>query len=366
MDRFKTIAIIGVGLIGGSLSMALKRKLPDIKILGVDKQKVIDEAISLSAIDQGFTTEQMEECAALADLVVLATPISQIIDYLPKVSRAIRPGTLVTDTGSTKTKIVETAERCFKDNIYFLGGHPMTGSEGRGIKSADALLFENTIYVLTPSQKLPGHVVQNFGSLIEKIGSRLILLSPTMHDKIAAAVSHLPQILAVSLMNSITQQQGDSTLFIKLAAGGFRDITRIASSPYEIWKDIINTNKEQLLNSLDAFIEYLERTKDKITKGNLSEDFHSAMINRLSIPRDTKGFLHPHFDLSVQVEDKPGVIAVISTTLAGEEINIKDIEVLKVREGDAGTLRISFETEKARERAHVLLNSIGYPCRKRE
>jgi len=366
MDRFKTIAIVGVGLIGGSLSMAFKRKLPNIKILGVDKQKVIDEAISLSAIDQGFTIEQMEECMALSDLVVLATPISQIIDYLPAVSRAIRPGTLVTDTGSTKTKIVEQAKRYFKHNIYFLGGHPMTGSEGHGIKWADPLLFENVIYALTPSQKLPNSMVQNFGNLIEKIGSRPILLSPKMHDKIAAAVSHLPQMLAVSLMNFITQRQGNSSLFIKLAAGGFRDITRIASSPYTIWKDIIETNKEEILNSLDSFIDCLNKTKNKIEKGDLSKDFHNAMINRLSIPRDTKGFLHSHFDLSVQVEDKPGVIAVISSALAAEEINIKDIEVLKVREGDAGTIRISLETEKAREKAHELLNSIGYTCRQRE
>ena len=366
MNRFKTITVVGVGLIGGSLSMAFKRKLPDIKIFGVDKQKVIDEAVSLSAIDKGFTIEQMEESVALSDLVVLATPISQIINYLPKVSQVIRPGTLVTDTGSTKTKIVEVAKQYFKNNIYFLGGHPMTGSEGHSIKWADPLLFENAIYALTPSQKLPDSMVQDFGNLIEKIGSRLILLSPKMHDKIAAAVSHLPQMLAVSLMNFITQRQGNSALFIKLAAGGFRDLTRIASSPYKIWKDIIETNKEEILNSLDSFIDCLNKTKNKIEKGDLSKDFHNAMINRLSIPRDTKGFLHSHFDLSVQVEDKPGVIATIASALAAEKINIKDIEVLKVREGDAGTIRLSFETEKAREKAHELLSSISYTSRERE
>lgn len=119
----------------------------------------------------------------------------------------------------------------------------MTGGEGRGVQRSDALLFENAIYVLTPSQKLPVSLTQAFGNLIEQIGAKVLFLSPTMHDKIAAAVSHLPQIVAVTLMNLVAEYQNEPSLLLKLAAGGFRDMTRIASSPYEIWKDIILTNR---------------------------------------------------------------------------------------------------------------------------
>ncbi|MBN2029898.1 prephenate dehydrogenase [bacterium] len=367
MTPFKNIAIIGVGIIGGSLGLSLKRKEPGIRILGISRKQTLDKALALGAIDQGFERSELETCLPKADLVFICTPISIIIEMLPKIAYAIRPGTLVTDVGSTKFEIVKRAKDCFKKDKYFLGGHPMAGNEGRGVEWADALLFENATYVLTPSQRIPNEIMQYFVNLIERIGAKTITLDPQLHDQVAAAVSHLPQLLAVSLMNVITQFQNKkaSSLFLKLAAGGFRDMTRIASSPYEIWRDIFQTNQQNVSHYIDTFIENLKEMKKKLVQENLSETFENAARNRLSIPHDTKGFLRPHFDLSVWVEDKPGVIAAISTTLAEKGINIKDIEVLKIREGDSGTIRLSLETEADRQTAQELLKQIGFTSRPR-
>lgn len=361
--QFDNIAIVGVGLIGGSLGLAIKRKFPDVNIHGISSEKVLKEALSLGAIDHAFPKTDLENGVAQVDLVFLCNPISKIIKLIPRVAEAVRPGTLVTDAGSTKRKIVEEANRYFHQDRYFLGGHPMAGSEGRGIQCADALLFENAIYVLTPHQKLPDSLTEAFGNLIENIGAKVLFLDPAIHDKVAAAISHLPQILAVTLVNLVAKHENGSHLFLKLAAGGFRDITRIASSPYDIWKDILQTNHEEISNFIDKFIDTLRFNQKHLTKSELAEKFQSAALHRLSIPRDTKGFLKPHFDLTIRVEDKPGVIAAIATALANENINIKDIEVLKVREGDAGTIRLSLETPEERVQAQKTLKQIGYSSR---
>ncbi len=360
MAPFNKITIVGVGLIGGSLGLAFKRKFPDIRITGVSSERTLEGALKTGAIDRGVPKLELSKGVAEADLIFLCNPIAQILELLPQVAESIHEGAMVTDVGSTKLKIVETASQYFSGEKYFLGGHPMTGSEGRGIENADTLLFENSVYVLTPQQHIPVFITQNFGNLLEAIGAKVLFIDPAMHDKVAAGISHLPQILAVSLVNLISKHEQDSHLFLKLAAGGFRDMTRIASSPYEIWKDILNTNQEKLSEFIDEFIAVLRDNQKHLTDEVLSDVFQEAARHRLSIPRDTKGFLRPHYDLSIRVEDKPGVIAEISTVLAKEKINIKDIEVLKVREGDSGTIRISLETPEDREQARTILKKIDY------
>lgn len=366
MESFQKIAIVGLGLIGGSLGIALKRKVPEVTVYGVDDQTVLDEALEAESIDKGFTKNKLKNCLRQSDLIFLCTPITDIIHMIPELIPCLKPGTLVTDVGSTKKEIVKTAEDHFTSDRYFIGGHPMTGGEGRGIQWADPLLFENAVYVLTPSNHLPRMLIQNFGQLIEQIGSKVLFLTPAMHDKIAAAVSHLPQLVAVTLVNMVAKHQTDSSHFLKLAAGGFRDMTRVASSPYEIWEDIIHTNHEEMILFLDECIECLHETRKNLEQKSLAKVFRQAARNRLSIPSDTKGFLLPNFDLSVRVEDKPGEIADIADVLSKNRINIKDIEVLKVREGDAGVIRLAFETEDMRQTAKSLLNGIGYYTRLRK
>jgi prephenate dehydrogenase len=360
MTTFRNISIVGVGLIGGSLGLAFKRKIPQLSVTGIDHPKVLEEALAVGAVDRCVPSSEIKSALASADLVFLCTPIREILRLLPEIAEHVKPGAVVTDVGSTKKRIVETADRVFATGRYFIGGHPMTGSEGRGVKWADALLFENAVYVFTPSKPLPPDVMQNIGSTIERIGAKILFLSPSMHDRIAAAVSHLPQVLAVTLMNLVAEHQEDSPHFLNLAAGGFRDMTRIASSSYDIWEPILQTNQEEILVFIDEFIENLKRMKKHITENDLKKQFENAAKHRLSIPKDTKGFLRPHYDLIVRVEDKPGMIASIAQTLAERNINIKDIEIMKVREGDAGTMRLSFETPETRIEAKGLLEAIGF------
>jgi prephenate dehydrogenase len=357
---FKRIAIVGVGLIGGSLGLAIKRKLNNAHIVGISSDKVLEDAMAAGAIDEAVPKSRLKEGLAQADLVFLCQPIQEIIEKLPIV--AVNPHTLITDVGSTKHKIVEKAQKCIKRQCHFIGGHPMAGSEHRGIQAADALLFQNAVYVLTPLEHTPTPVLSKMAGLVECIGAKAIVLSPELHDRIAAAVSHVPQLLAITLVNLISKTE-KSPLHLKLAAGGFRDMTRIASSPYEIWEDILETNQNPIIDTLDELINDLNHLKTKIGSPELRQAFNHANTQRLSIPRDTKGFIRPHYDLVVRAEDKPGIIATLSTTLANAAINIKDIEVLKVREGDSGTIRLSFETPEARIQAQGLLSEAGFKTR---
>ena len=158
----------------------------------------------------------------------------------------------------------------------------------------------------------------------------------------------------------------DNSAYLKLAAGGFRDMTRIASSPYSMWADIFQTNEKNVVEAIDSFVEQLEISKRLLLDRKLEPTFEKAARSRLAVPKDTRGFLKRHYDLSVVVEDKPGVIAAIANVMAARDLNIKDIEVLKVREGDAGTLRLALESEADRAAAHALLNESGFQASIRE
>ncbi len=364
--EFKNIAIVGVGVIGGSLGLAFKRKMPHLHIMGCSRPQTLEEALKLKAIDEAFTREEIAECLSKADLVFLCAPINIILDSLPNIAQMVKPGTVITDVGSTKSLMMEKAATCFGGDKHFIGGHPMAGNEGKGVSWADPLLYENAVYVLTPSPNVPQPKVDALNTLLQSIGARVMILNPELHDRIAASVSHIPQMVAVSLMNFVARDKENADLFLKLGAGGFRDMTRIASCPYTIWQDIIETNQVEISAGIDLFIQHLEALKQKMHEGTLAEDFDKSARNRLSIPTDTRGFLNQHFDLSVQIEDKPGVIATIANILADEKINIKDIEILKIREGDAGTLRLAFETEADRQKANDLLTRQCLQCRFRD
>lgn len=365
-DHFKSVLIVGIGLIGGSLGLALKRKGFTGKIIGVDRPEVLEQAQRRGFLDEMYSNEELESAASQADLVFLCTPIDEIIHLLQKIGSYVKSGTLVTDVGSTKRRIVETANIYLPSDVDFIGGHPMAGSEFRGVEAADPFLFENTTYVLTPSRPIRETTRKMFGELLEMIGAKVLLLLPSLHDEIAAAVSHLPQVAAVAMMCLVADRQKESPHFLKMAAGGFRDMTRISSSPYGIWKDILNTNADMIIRYIDLYIKELEKARDLLQKMEMENYFDKAARNRLSIPKDTKGFLRPHYDILVSVEDKPGVVYNIASALAEKNINIKDIEILKIREDEGGTMRLAFSTEENREDAIRLLRQKGFECRKRE
>lgn len=282
---FKKITIIGVGLIGGSLGLALKKKNPKFKISGIDRLEIIEKAIARGAIDEG--TINLENGIKEADIIIIATPVKIIVDLLPRINPFIKKGCLVTDTGSTKGQIVETADKILSKDVYFIGGHPIAGSEKYGIDSADPHLFQDKNYILTPTKDTNLLALKKIFLLIKIINAKRLMLDPLEHDRIVGAVSHLPQIMAVSLTNMIGKlgQQENNDNYFKAIGEGFRDMTRIASSPYQMWGDICETNQENILEMIQEFRNYLRIIEDKLKNnpGNLKEEFQKAQILRKSI-----------------------------------------------------------------------------------
>jgi len=361
--QYNTIVIVGVGLIGGSLGLAVRKAFPSSRIIGVSSRAAVTAALELGAITEGCGYEELETAVCDADLVFLCTPIHRIKGLLTVIAGCLKPGALVTDVGSTKRAISEHAASVIPDGVYFIGGHPMAGSEKRGVDAADPYLFQNAIYVLCPADDVSDEIIASFSSYLAKIGAAVILLEAGLHDRIAAAVSHLPQLLAVALVNMVGGFDSESAPYLTLAAGGFRDMTRIASSPFTMWDDIFRTNRDAVRETVDAFIRSLEAVKERIGTPSLGEDFEVATITRGKISRDKKGFMRPLFEVLVVVEDKPGVIAEIASVLSESDLNIKDIEVLKVREGEGGTLRLAFDLEQSAALATEKLAGLGYTAR---
>jgi len=352
---FDKITILGLGLIGASLAKAIKRKQPSVDIFGVDTPDVVARALELGLITQGAPPNRADEAIRAGDLIILALPIQAIVASFEAIAAHARAGTLVTDVGSTKAEIVAHAEKCLPPDVYFLGGHPMTGSERTGLAASDPFLFQNAFYVLTETSRVPAALKQKLVQLLEFIGAKVIFLPLAAHDEVASVVSHLPQLLAVALMKHVAARNQENPVYMQLAAGGFRDMTRVASSPYAMWEHILKTNTGNILRALDAFIRELNEMKQLVSQNSLQPVFDQAARDRLAIPTNTRGFLHPQYDISVIVEDKPGVLAKITAVLAQANLNVKDIEILKVREGDAGTLRMAFASLSDRTKAVQIL-----------
>ena len=357
------ITVIGLGLIGGSLCRAIRRFIPEKRLRGVDFQPVLDKALASNLVDEIFLTEQLALACSNAEMILIATPISKALSIMPVIAEAIDKETIVSDVCSIKVPLMEKAQQVFHPQRgIFIGGHPMAGSEKQGLEHADQFLFQNALYVLTPLADTPECAVSTVASTVQQLGAHVVLLDEETHDQIAAAVSHLPQILAVALMQYVAQKNSENPLYLRMAAGGFRDMTRIASGRFGVWEDICEGNSRKIIEEMDAFGVVLRKLRGAVASGGLQGPFEHAARTRLAIPADSKGFLTPHFDLSVEVEDKPGVIAAISSSLADAVINIKDIEVLKVRENEGGTLRLSFSSETDRQRSYHLLREKGFKC----
>lgn len=275
---FKKITIIGVGLIGGSLGLALKEKKANFKIVGIDKQEIIEKAIARGAIDEG--TVNLKEGIEEADIVIIATPVKTILNLLTQINPFLKKGCIVTDTGSTKQQIVQKANKVLSKDIFFIGGHPMAGSEEYGIDSANSHLFQDKTYILTPTKKSNLIAIEKISSLIKMIGGKRLILNSLEHDRIVGTVSHLPQIMAVSLVNMVSElvRKENNNNYFKAVGEGFKDITRIASSPYKIWEDICDTNQENILEMIQEFRNYLEVIEDKLKNkpSSLKEEFQKA------------------------------------------------------------------------------------------
>jgi prephenate dehydrogenase len=350
----RRITIIGLGLMGGSLALATARVLPEVEIVGVDFPDVLDLAREKGAIHRGYPPEEIPAAVDDAELVFLATPIRTILELIPRVSPCMRAGTVLSDLGSTKAEICRVARESVPPYVRFVGGHPLTGAEGKGLRAADPFLFQNALYVLTPLEG-SREAVPTVRRFLEALGAIVVEMEPEAHDEVAAYVSHLPQLVAVALVNLMGRRER----FLEFAAGGFRDLTRIASSSYEIWGDILATNAEKVRAALQAFLAELSRIKEGLGRG-LRDEFARANRLRAAIPRRAKGFLREHPRIKVMLPDRPGALAAVTGALGDAGINIKDLELLRVREEIGGTFQIYLGTRGDAERAAELLRTLGY------
>jgi len=348
------------------MGLALKRTGFPGQIVGVSRRQTLDMALGLDVIDEGWTYEELGEALEGVDLVFICTPIQHIIDVLPKAMAAAAPGTLITDVGSTKRRIVQEAARCGRPDVHFVGGHPMAGSEKAGVTAADPFLFENAIYIVVPGDQTPPAAHGAFRELLEGVGAKVLELDAETHDTVVAAISHLPQMMATSLVEMVGHlNQANDGYLLALAAGGFRDLTRIASSPFSpVWEDICATNADCIRSMIEQYIAALRGVQERLEDKVLAESFAYANQIRDRIPRDAKGFIHQLFEILVVAEDKPGIIAEIATAMSEEDVNINDIEIMKVREGEGGTIRLGFDSDQAAGHALRILDRLGYSARR--
>ncbi len=360
---FDKITVVGVGLIGGSLARAWKKhRGGSLTITGVDTPEVLARATVLGVIDQA--EPELHDAVTDADLVVLSTPLTRILYLLDEVAPSLKDGAVVTDVGSVKAAITEYAAKSLRDDVLFVGGHPMAGAENAGIEYSDPFLFENASYAICPpDDKANDPRLQQLIELIEVTGARPLQIDPVVHDQVAAFVSHLPQLLAVVLTNLAADRNESDANYLRLAAGGFRDMTRIASSDYDMWRDILSANQGPVLDALAALAASVQAIRNRMIEEDTDEIarlFDRARSTRETIPKDSKGFIRPLADLYVHADDRPGWIASVATLLSEADINIKDMELLKVREGTGGTFRLSFEDRTTATRASELLESNGF------
>ena len=360
---WSTVAIVGVGLIGGSLALGLKRAGLTDRVVGVSSEKTIREARELGVIDDGCGYDEIADAVSEARVVFLCTPIHRIIELLPVVMRSVPSGSIVSDVGSTKAEIVRAATNAARPDAIFIGGHPMAGSEQSGVGAADPFLFQNAMYVLTPTADTPSPLVASFGDGLARLGARVISLAPGVHDRVAAGVSHLPQLIALSLVEFVGKRNEEEPAHLRMAAGGFRDMTRIASSPFRMWRDILQTNSEEIRHAIGDFRKYLDAIEGDLD--DASSHFENANEIRGTIPRDAKGFISPLSDVLVRVEDRPGILARMTTAIADAGISIMDIELLKIREGEGGTFRLAFHDSETAARAVEILCRTGFSARVR-
>src|SRR6266481_6228016 len=278
---FRRAAIVGTGLIGGSFGLALRKYFPDTVVVGYDKPGVLIDAFGRGAIHEGIP--DLARALAGADLIYVALPVGHTIELLPEIARLAAPNALATDASSTKRSVCAAAAQSFREGgAHFLGGHPMAGKEVSGIYAAEAELFRGSKYALIraaaneKAAKERESRVAEFVRLIEKLGAEPVWLESEAHDRAAAVVSHLPQLLAVALAGVVRSRTDETGLPVTLAGRGLRDALRLAGSPYSVWRDIILTNSDNLDRALGRLIQSLDELRDDLRTRALEEEFTSA------------------------------------------------------------------------------------------
>lgn len=361
MKQQITCTFMGLGLIGGSVAKALKLHNNEIfiKVFDTDS-KSMELALQEKIADRIYSSVNEELCQC--DYLFLSAPVSINLKNLESVSALIPQNCILTDVGSVKGAIHKKIRELNLQN-QFIGGHPMTGSERVGYLNSNAALLENAYYVLTPEPEVPEENVNTFYSLIQTTGAMPFLLNVKRHDETTAAISHLPHLIASSLVNLVKNNDDANTTFKTLAAGGFKDITRIASASPSLWQQITLENKDNILEFLSSYIHDLTELKDQLISGNkdyIYRFFENARDYRDSFIETRSGPYIKQFVLTVDIPDKSGALADVVNLLATHNISIKNIGIVHNREYQEGVLRMEFYSLKEYEDAIILLNTNNY------
>lgn len=362
-----TIAVIGVGLIGGSIALSLQQD-HQIRVVGYDvRQDCLDKALNLGVIHAGTT--DLQTAVREADVIFLAAPVEQIYATLHALpSLDLQPDVIVTDVGSTKSGIVRHAVEVIPEHVTFIGGHPMAGSHKSGVEAASERLFENAYYVLTPAPGTPEEKVDRLTALLSLTRAKVVRMDADSHDQVVGAVSHFPHILASALVNLVASYNNDNPWHHRLAAGGFRDITRIASSNPRMWRDVLLNNRDHLLQIAKDWSQALDHVMALVEKGDpegIEQFFQSARDFREGLPERKAGALPPLYDLYIDIPDHPGEIGRITTLLGAKQINITNLQIRETREDVYGALRITFRSQFEMEKGEELLRYFDYNVYKR-
>ncbi|WP_106497410.1 prephenate dehydrogenase [Lentibacillus sp. Marseille-P4043] len=361
MEKQKVL-VIGLGLIGGSLAKNIALS-DENYIIGYDTDRQTIEFAQMNGIIDEVCTS-ISKGVKQVDFVILGTPISETISLMQQLDQIeLSHPVIITDVSSVKRSVMLAANQLTNPYLTFIGGHPMAGSHKKGIIAAKEHLFENAIYVLTPMRNCTNEHLASLKNLLQSTNSNFITLDPNEHDEMTGVISHFPHLIASSLVHQAKKWEYTHTFIPKLAAGGFRDITRIASSNPEMWQDIFyhNRNKmSQLLTDWIAEMTELKHFLDYNDKQQMIDYLEQAKNYRDGLGKEDKGAIPAFHDLYVDIPDQTGAVASVVQILAAKNISIKNIEILEIRDNITGVLRLSFTTESTQLQCCQILQKKGY------
>lgn len=357
-----TFGFIGLGLIGGSLAKTLGRVRPGCRIMAYTRTKeTTRQALAEHVIDE-ICTSPADPAFSSCEYIFLCAPVGSNVDALRALREVVSDRCILTDVGSVKTDIHLAAAELGL-NGRFIGGHPMTGSEKSGFANATAHLFENSYYIITPSEGCDPARIEAYRALVSELGALPIVLDYRQHDFVTAAVSHLPHLIAASLVNTVHDLDSKEEVMKMIAAGGFKDITRIASSSPEMWEHICISNRDNISEVMDTFVRLLEESRDQMRAGNgqaIYRTFERSREYRDSFSSSALGTIKKIYTIYCDIVDESGAIATIATTLAVNGISIKNIGIVHNREFEDGVLRIEFYEEEPSLKAAEILRQHRY------
>lgn len=351
------LGFIGFGLIGGSIARVLKKKKLDISVTVYTRRQNDDLQVGVQEGIIDSLVYDIDESFADCDIIFLCAPVMKNLDFLPILKDIIKPSCIVTDVGSVKNNICKEARKLNMAK-QFIGGHPMAGSEKTGYVNSTEILLENAYYLLTPVAENRPQDIELMKKLVSYTGANCVILPPDDHDRITAAISHVPHIIAATLVNMVRNNDNEEENMKAFAAGGFKDITRIASSSPQVWQDICMANGESINHFLSYFQEQLKAFQNMIDNGceqDIFNEFQSAGDYRNSIPTRQSSVIARSYDIFINVDDRAGAIAKIASILSVNDISIKNIGIIHNREFMDGVLKLELYSEKDASKARHLL-----------